>query len=209
MRHEAEIRELLVENAIRLIGEGGFEKATTKELAHYGEQQTDFKMNESYIYRLFGSKEKLFETAFIRLDNELFGTFSDAVNQIGGMQGQTLEKMYEVFIKIWTFSLRDELRCRCYVRYYYSVYYTGLSAESHRQLFDKAVDEFRPIVKPETNPSSVIRCMFTILFDCVVRVFDGDLEDNEETRQYVFGVMYHMLKSYLKSSDTACKPALV
>ena len=30
MRYEAEIKELLIENAIHLIAEGGFEKATTK-----------------------------------------------------------------------------------------------------------------------------------------------------------------------------------
>ena len=51
MRYEAEIKELLIENAIHLIAEGGFEKATTKELTHCGGHLPDFKMNEAYIYR--------------------------------------------------------------------------------------------------------------------------------------------------------------
>ena len=34
MKHEAEIKELLVKNAIHLIAQGGFESATTKELTH-------------------------------------------------------------------------------------------------------------------------------------------------------------------------------
>ena len=42
MRYEAEIKELLIENAIHLIAEGGFEKATTKELTHCGGQLPDF-----------------------------------------------------------------------------------------------------------------------------------------------------------------------
>lgn len=50
MRYEAEIKELLIENAIHLIAEGGFEKATTKELTHSGGALPDFKMNEVYIY---------------------------------------------------------------------------------------------------------------------------------------------------------------
>ena len=49
MRYEAEIKELLIENAIHLIAEGGFEKATTKELTHSGGALPDFKMNEVYI----------------------------------------------------------------------------------------------------------------------------------------------------------------
>lgn len=36
MKREAEIKELLISNAIHLIAEGGFEKATTKELTHCG-----------------------------------------------------------------------------------------------------------------------------------------------------------------------------
>ena len=52
MKREAEIKELLINNTIRLIAEGGFEKATTKELAHCGDAPADLKMNEVYIYRL-------------------------------------------------------------------------------------------------------------------------------------------------------------
>ena len=48
MKHEAAVRELLVSNAIRLIAEGGFEKATTKELALSGGHLPGLKMNEVY-----------------------------------------------------------------------------------------------------------------------------------------------------------------
>ena len=75
MKREAEIKELLISNTIRLVSEGGFEKATTKELALCGGHLPDFKMNEVYIYRLFGSKENLYEATFIRLDTELFYSF--------------------------------------------------------------------------------------------------------------------------------------
>ena len=72
MKHEAEIKELLISNAINLVAEGGFEKATTKELAFYGGNLADVKMNEVYIYRFFGNKERLFDAAFRQLDTELF-----------------------------------------------------------------------------------------------------------------------------------------
>ena len=71
MKYESEIKELLIENAIHLIAEGGFEKATTKALTYCGDQLPAVEMNEVYIYRLFGSKENLYEAAFARLDAEL------------------------------------------------------------------------------------------------------------------------------------------
>ena len=69
MKHEAEIKELLVKNAIHLIAQGGFESATTKELTHCSGSIEGLRMNEVYIYRLFGSKEYLYEAAFEMLDN--------------------------------------------------------------------------------------------------------------------------------------------
>ena len=48
MRYEAEIKELLIENAIHLIAEGGFEKATTKELTHSGGQLPDLFIKSWY-----------------------------------------------------------------------------------------------------------------------------------------------------------------
>ena len=58
MKRETEIKSLIISNAIRLIAEGGFEKATTKELAYSGGNLPDQKMNEVYIYRLYSLGEK-------------------------------------------------------------------------------------------------------------------------------------------------------
>ena len=121
MRYETEIKELLIENAIHLIAEGGFEKATTKELTHCGGQLPDFKMNEVYIYRFFGSKEKLYETAFVRLDAELLQAFKNGVELVGGFDGERKKKLSEFFALAWNFILGNEERRRCYVRYYYSI----------------------------------------------------------------------------------------
>ena len=66
MKYEAEIKELLIENAIHLIAEGGFEKATTKALTYCGDQLPAVKMNEVYIYRLFGSKPSCRVVLFYR-----------------------------------------------------------------------------------------------------------------------------------------------
>ena len=123
MKHESDIRSLLISNAIHLISEGGFEKATTKELTYYKGDLPDFKMNEVYIYRLYGSKEALYEAVFASLDMEMYNAIQSGLKKIGSFEKHTKEKFYEFFLLAWQFVLKNEDRCRCYVRYYYSVYF--------------------------------------------------------------------------------------
>ena len=72
MKNGDVIREALIENTIRLIGDGGFEKATTKGIVSLGIKDPNIRLNEVYIYRVFGSKDLLYSEAFAVLDNELF-----------------------------------------------------------------------------------------------------------------------------------------
>lgn len=203
MKREAEVKELLISNAVHLIAEGGFEKATTKELTLCGGHLPDFKMNEVYIYRFFGSKEKLYESAFRRLDSELFYTFRDEVRAIGGFEEDTKKKLYELFLKVWTFVLGNEEKCRCYVRYYYSVYFKGNSLETHKKLFKEVIEEMSPFFKEDADVFAILHSVFTAMFDFAIRVYNGELEDNEINRPHVFNVLYCMMMTYFKDYEMA------
>lgn len=203
MKREADVKELLIANAIHLIAEGGFEKATTKELTHCSGNLPDFRMNEVYIYRLFGSKEHLYESAFIRLDSELFYAFRDGVKAVGGFEENTKKKIYEFFLMAWQFILGNEEKCRCYVRYYYSVYFKGDALKAHKKLFLGMVAEMNLIFKEEADVSSILHSVFTALFDFAIRVYNGELEDNEINRPHIFNVLYCMMMTYLKDSVKA------
>ena len=200
MRYEAEIKELLIENAIHLIAEGGFEKATTKELTYCGGHLPDFKMNEVYIYRFFGSKEKLYETAFVRLDSELIQAFKNGTEIVGGFGGDIKRKLNEFFILAWRFILGNEERCRCYVRYYYSIYFKGDSRMSHKKLFEGIITEVTPIFKEEADVEAILHSVFTAMFDFAIRVYNGELEDSDINRPHIFNVLYCMMATYFKET---------
>lgn len=200
MKHEAKIKELLVKNAIHLIAEGGFEKATTKELTHSGGALPDFKMNEVYIYRFFGSKDNLYDAAFVSLDTELYVAFRDGVKAIGGFDGNTKEKLYDFFWRTWRFILGNEEHCRCYVRYYYSIYFKDSSIKAHKKLFEGIVTEMTPLFKEEADVSSILHSVFTALLDFAIRVYNKDLEDNEINRPHIFNVLYCMMMTYFKKN---------
>ena len=201
MKREAEIKELLISNAIHLIAEGGFEKATTKELTHCGGSLTDFKMNEVYIYRIFGSKEKLYESAFVCLDKELFYAFRNGVEAVGGFGQNLKEKLYEFFLMAWRFILGNEERCRYYVRYYYSVYFKGDSLQTHRKLLKGMISEMSVLFKEEADVVSILHSVFTTLLDFCIRVHNGELQDVDANRKHIFNVIYCMMATYFKNAE--------
>lgn len=208
MKHEEEIKERLVKNAIHLIAEGGFEMATTKRLTYGDGESSDFRMNEMYIYRLFGSKESLYEYTFFCLDTEFYDVLRDSIKAIEDLDDQVKKRLYEVFLKVWHFILGNEEHCRCYVRYYYSVYFTKMSMDAHKKLYASIFESFAPLFKEEADVFSIMHSVFTSLFDFAIRVHNGDLADDEENRPHIFNVLYCMMMTYFnnglsKESDTA------
>lgn len=204
MKAKEEIRAILIDNAIHLIATGGFEMATTKNLAHYSETTINFKMNEVYIYRLFGSKEELYQATFLSLDEELVQAFRNAlINDLGNFALHTRKEFYQFFIKAWEFLLKNEERCRCYVRYYYSIYFKDKALESHQQNFNSIVEKFSMLFIEEANVKAIMHSIFTTLLDFAIRVYNGELADDEENRPHIFNVLYCMLVSYLKCPDVS------
>jgi len=199
MKHEKEIKERLISNAIHLIAEGGFEKATTKELSYYGGDLPDIKMNEVYIYRIFGSKEKLFEATFSFLDNELFYAFKHGEDSINDLKNNLKSGLYSYFLNAWRFILGNEDRCRCYVRYYYSIYFNGHSLETHQALFKDVIAKLVPFFKDDADVINILHSVFTSLLNFGIRVYNGELEDTEVNRAHVFNVLYCMMVTYLKN----------
>lgn len=208
MKYESEIKTLLIENAIHIISEGGFEKATTRELTHCSGSSTDFKMNEVYIYRFFGSKENLYKEAFAKLDREFCNAFRKGVVGIGGFDSDTKEKLHGLFSRAWCYIIKNGERCRCYVRYYHSAYFKGSSQKDHDKRFSEIVSAMVPLFRGDADVISILHSVYTALFDFAVRVYNGDLEDNEENQSHVFNVLYCMMMTYFKSPtspDVSCK----
>ncbi len=197
MKNGDVIREALIENTIHLIGEGGFEKATTKAIVSAGIDAPNVRLNEVYIYRLFGSKELLYAEAFSVLDNELFSTIQKYL--AGFTQGDRSfrESLQHLFNEIWFFLTNNEDRCRCYVRYYYSAYFKESSLRDHRKLLADQEKFFRPVFTNESDVISLVHTTFMTMLDFAVRVYNGDLEDNEQNAYHIFNLLYNSLEGYL------------
>ncbi len=204
MKSELYVRETLISNTIQLIAEGGFAAATTKAITHSGNTSPDIKMNEAYIYRLFGNKEQLYDVAFERLDLEFIRVLRSCNADYGTLHTDTSVKFYKAFLRIWQFLLHNETRCRCYVRYYYSVYFKGKPYERHQERFKEIVSAFAPLFKEEADVKAILHSVLISLLDFAIRVYNGDMKNLELDTPHVFNVLYYMMLPYfLDETNTA------
>ena len=198
MKNESIVKEALIENTTRLIGEGGFEKSTTHAIVHDGASVHGIKLNEVYIYRLFGSKEQLYAEVFAELDTELFAMVSKGLDVFENKDVAFFDRLRLLFDRIWRFLLGNESKTRCYVRYFYSVYYREKSHRDHRKKLDAAAQRFAPAFVEGCNVRAVIHEAFMTMLDLAIQVHNGDLEDNEENAYHVFNLAYQSMRSYLR-----------
>lgn len=203
MKNGEIIRKSLLSNTIRLIGECGFEKATTKGIVSLGAEDGSIRLNEVYIYRVFGSKELLYAAAFAELDQELFATIRSYSKAFNNDKLSFRDRMHNYFDLIWAFLLGNEYRCRCYIRYYYSAYFKEQSLREHRKLLYLQEDFFSPIFKDESDVISLIHNTFMTMMDFAIRVYNGDLDNTEANAYHIFNLLYNSLSSYFEPSVVA------
>lgn len=201
MRCEGEIRSTLIDNTIHLIAEGGFEKATTRNITRYSPPTDQYTLNEAYIYRLFGSKEALYASAFLLLDTELVTSLCRKMENLHFSAGPNRAAFEALFQSAWRFLLRNEMKCRCYTRYYYSIYFKEASQRKHRAAFEMIVNQLAPAFKPEANVTAIMHGVLTMMLDYAIQVYNGDLENTENNATHVFNVLYCVIATYLVSND--------
>ena len=63
------------------------------------------------------------------------------------------------------------------------------------------VDAVAPLFKEEADVASILHSVFTAMFDFAIRVYNGELEDNEINRPHIFNVLYCMMMTYFKETE--------
>ncbi|MBE6590644.1 MAG: TetR/AcrR family transcriptional regulator [Ruminococcaceae bacterium] len=187
-----EMRVALLDSTVNAIGTLGIDKTTTKVVAGGA------KINEAYIYRVFLDKEDLFKNTFSFLDDELLKCIEDSINLVADKE-HSEEAFYLSFCKLWSFVLGNQNKCLAFIRYYYSPYFKKHSFEEHAHRFGGVVEKLTPLFKPKANVWMLINHVLNTVLDFAVKVFNGDVENNEDTRVHVFKVCYSALVPYLKN----------
>ena len=93
---------------------------------------------------------------------------------------------------------KREDRCRCYIQYYYSIYFHNQSIERHKANFAGIVESFGRLFKEEANTGAIMHSVLTTLLEFIVRAFNGELENSLENKKYIFNVLLNSMSFFLK-----------
>ena len=189
-----EMRKALLESTVEILAKHGFSGATTKAIASV------HGLNEAYIYRIFGGKEKLFAATFEMLDGELIETLRATRIDTAATEGVS-SALRTVFDRVWRFVLARPDRCLAYVRYYFSPYFMQLSHAWHMAAYKPIVNALRPLFREDADVTTLAHHVLSSLLDFAVRVNNGDISDSEDTETHVFRVLFYVFRPYLRDTE--------
>ena len=157
-------------------------------------------MNQVYIYRCFEDKEDMFAKVFATLDDEFV---TKAMQHVEVMYISDME--YEVrcrfyFSAIWNFLLGNRDKCLTYVRYYYSPYFTKYSLDEHNRRFIPLVNKFKDAFKEDAEVRLILGHILNIMLDFAVKVYNGQMPNDDDHAEHVFRVVYRSIEQYFKAS---------
>ncbi len=187
-----EIRQRLIEGTIRVIAEGGLEKATTKQIGLV----TD--TNEAYIYRCFNGKEDMLAKTFAYLDEELV---SEAMQHVSVMYRKELKfelRCRMFFETIWRYMLGNKEKCLTFVQYYYSPQFYQCSAQEHKKRLKPLVEIFSEALNNEADVWMILNHILNVMLDFAVKVHNDQMPNNDDYAEHVFRVIYASVMQYFK-----------
>lgn len=184
------MRQQLMESAIHVVAAEGIHKATTKAIAkHSG-------INEVYIYRLFEDKDDLFAQTFALIDSELIACILK-YEPIMKMQALEIEERCYIFFRSCWRNILDYDKCSFFIKYYYSHYYNSYSPLKRRKAYAKVIESFTPAFREGTDIWRIFNRILDIVYSTVIKILRNEIQDNEETAEDVFGVLYSAIEPFL------------
>ena len=187
-----EIKRKLIEGTTRVIAREGLDKATTKRIG------AETNLNEAYIYRCFNGKEDMFAGVFDVLDRELYGAVLTQMPVLAGTTKTAAERCRIAFNSVWRFLLQNKDKFLCYVRYYYSPYFAKYSSLAHRDLYQPILEKIRGVFVEGANVWMLLNHVLNVMINFAVKVYGGDLADNDDTEEHVFRLVFVSLQQYFK-----------
>ena len=188
---QEEMRLALVNSTVKVVANDGLDKTTTKAIS------TAADLNEVYIYRLFEGKEDLLKKSFEMLDKELIDAVYLYLPIMYNNERDFVTNCRTLFCAVWNFLLGNREKCVCYMRYLYYPYFQKHSAESHAERVVKVVEGMTPAFADGSDVYFFLNHMLNIMLSFAIKVFEGDLTNDNETAEMIFTIVFSSVRPYL------------
>lgn len=189
--NQQQMRAALIDAAIKIVSRDGLDKATTKRLA------TEAGLNEVYIYRSFKDKEDLFVKTFLEINIEFAAELITHFEILEKAEIEAETRCAFFFWRIWRLMVSNRDKTSYFAHYYYSPYFTKYSSEEHRNSYAAVVERFKPFFLDNVDVFMLLNHISDVMLSTAVKVFNGELEDNEQTAEKVFNLVYRAVEPLL------------
>ena len=181
MKHEQILRQTYINNVISLVANGGFEKATTLAIANNRIRLDRVQLNDSHIYRIFGSKAGLYAAAFEQIDAEILSI----LHQKKEADTKSPEQICAAFVSVYNYLLDNKDKTRYYLQYYYSHYFQEDVRRKH-------IDRYSTLAE-----NMLIHCVLMTTLNMVFNVHNGMFKlDSKTVGEIIHSIAYcSLLKS--------------
>lgn len=188
---QEDYKRKLKESVIHIITTDGMDRVTTKAVASYAQ------LNEGYIYRLFNDKDTLLKETFDQLDRKLIGGILKYLPVMDITTIEIKERCRALFFMVWKFIICMPDRCHAFIRYYYSPYFSRLSAQKHRQDYQAVVEAFKPLFRNEADAWRLLNHVLDFMLTSSIRLIRGEIDDSDETADDLFRIIYSAMEPQL------------
>lgn len=174
------MKQVFKDATVRVVARDGLDKATTKAIAR------EAKLNEAYIYKCFAGKDDLLNEA-LNMEDANFAVLLDELFPVVYDERLSYrERAYVIWKRSWDFILEEPDDCIFYIRFYFASIGLNHVYRKHMDAYRPLVERVRPWFKEGTNMEMLCHQVFCTMLFFAARVMDGDLENDEETTQWVF-----------------------
>ena len=143
----------------------------------------------------------MFAKTFEYLDQELYAKVMQYMDVMYITGVPFIQRCRTYFFLLWQFLLEDRNECLMYVRYFYSTYFTKYSLEGHQKRVAQIAERFRPAFIDEADVQMILEHILNVMLDFAVKVFNGQMPENDNYAEHVFRVVYAAIRQYFRNNE--------
>lgn len=194
-----DVASALIDSTVRVIARDGLDKASVRTIS------SDCQVPNPYIYQFFKDKDDLLISAFTREDTKFADEFSRFFSSVHSLIQDTESRCRVIWFRLWKYMMEHQESIQFYVRYYYSTYYEQYSQAEHQERFQPLAEAVQNCFVETANTQALLQHILDNMMNLAMKVYSGELPDNDEARQHYFTLTLAAVAPYMKkgSRETA------
>lgn len=192
-------RESLMDAVVRLTARGGIEGVSVRTVV----TEAEGVGTDTYLYRLFGSKEKLLSDTFLREDRKLALETERRSSVLWESNLPFESRMRYLWNSVWNFlTAWHAEECLFLTRYYYCSLYENDTQKGHREIWYPLSEKWQSIF-PSADTERLAEAFFSDILTAAFPVCQGRAPNDGTTAENGFRMLAGIFAFWTENAGAA------